>query len=183
MQTGLSKSRSTRMHSVMRRLEYKTAIITGATMGIGESIARRFGDEGARLVLVARGRERGEALEREFAGRARFVAGSVCDRGVADAAVAAANEFGGVDVLVNNAGVDFTGHLLETDETEARRVLETNFFGASLDARTRGSGVTPKRWWLDSQCDLSACVNRRANNERLRCFQGCATCPDSVRRR
>ena len=99
-------------------------------MGIGEAIARRLRDEGGSLVIVAREPQRGEALAAELGDGARFVAGSVTDPQTADAAVEAAAELGGVDVLVNNAGLDFTGELLELGEGDARRVFETNFFGA-----------------------------------------------------
>lgn len=114
----------------MRRLEGKTAIVTGATMGIGEAITRRLAAEGANVVLVARKRERGEALSAELGTKASFVAGSVSDRDVADAAVRAASSTGGVNVLVNNAGIDHTGEVLMTNEEDVRNVFETNFFGA-----------------------------------------------------
>jgi NAD(P)-dependent dehydrogenase (short-subunit alcohol dehydrogenase family) len=81
-------------------------------------------------VLVARDPTRGEAFAGELGDSARFVAGSVTDPDTADAAVAAAAEMGGVDVLVNNAGMDFTGDVLETREDDVRRVFEINFFGA-----------------------------------------------------
>jgi len=110
-----------------------SAIVTGATAGIGAAIARAFVREGARLVLVARQREPGEQLVREL-GRedACFVAGDVADSSTAGAAVDAARErFGRLDVVVNNAGIDLSSTpLLETRETDARRVLDVNFFGA-----------------------------------------------------
>jgi NAD(P)-dependent dehydrogenase (short-subunit alcohol dehydrogenase family) len=114
----------------VQRLVGKTAIVTGATMGIGEAIARRLEAEGANVVLVARDRERGDALAAELGERATFIAGSVTDAGVADAAVEAAARAGGVDALVNNAGIDFTSDLIETEEEDVRRVFETNLFGA-----------------------------------------------------
>jgi NAD(P)-dependent dehydrogenase (short-subunit alcohol dehydrogenase family) len=54
----------------------------------------------------------------------------VADRATAETAVARASELGGVDVLVNNAGIDLTGDLLEATEEDVRRVMEVNFFGA-----------------------------------------------------
>ena len=116
----------------MKRLDGKTAIVTGGTMGIGEAIVRRFVDEGARRGgRRARRRARRAAGRRRCAGDAvRFLAGDVTDPAAADAAVEAAEAFGGVDVLVNNAAIDFTSDLLETDGDDVRRVFETNVFGA-----------------------------------------------------
>ena len=117
--------------AAMERLTGKTVIVTGGTMGIGEAIVRRCLDEGASVVVVARDRERGDKLVAELGEeRLRFVAGDVTDSATADAAVEAAEAFGGVDVLVNNAAIDFTSDLLETDEDDVRRVFDTNVFGA-----------------------------------------------------
>jgi len=132
----------------MNRLEGKTAIVTGGTMGIGEAIVRRFADEGAHVVVVARSRERGERLAAELGqDRVRFVAADVTEPASADAAVEAAEAFGGVDVLVNNAAIDFTSDLLQTDGDDVRRVFETNFFGTfwmftrvARELRRRGGG-------------------------------------------
>ena len=134
----------------MKRLEGKTAIVTGASMGIGQAIARRLHSEGAELVLVSRGREAGEQFAGELGERAHFLAGSVTDPEVADRAVAAAAELGGVDVLVNNAGLDLAQDFLDTDEDDARRIFETNVFGTlwmlrrvarELSERGRGGSI------------------------------------------
>ncbi len=132
----------------MERLEGKTVIVTGGTMGIGEAIVRRCAQEGARLVVVARDAERGRRLVADVGEeRVRFLAGDVNDPAVADASVEAADALGGVDVLVNNAAVDFTSDLLETDGDDVRRVFETNFFGAlwmlervAQELKRRGGG-------------------------------------------
>jgi NAD(P)-dependent dehydrogenase (short-subunit alcohol dehydrogenase family) len=132
----------------VKRLEGKTVIVTGGTMGIGEAIVHRCLDEGARVVVVARNAERGERLVAELGDdRVRFVAGDVADPATADAAVESAEAFGGVDVLVNNAAIDFTSDLLETDLDEVRRVFEINVFGAfsmltrvARELKRRGGG-------------------------------------------
>jgi NAD(P)-dependent dehydrogenase (short-subunit alcohol dehydrogenase family) len=136
------------MMPAMERLAGKTVIVTGGTMGIGEAIVRRCLDEGARVVVVARNRARGERLLAELGDdRVRFVAGDVTEPDVADAAVTAAERFGGVDVLVNNAAVDFTSDLLDTDPEDVRRVFDTNVFGAlwmivrvARELKRRGGG-------------------------------------------
>jgi NAD(P)-dependent dehydrogenase (short-subunit alcohol dehydrogenase family) len=113
-----------------RRLDGKTAIVTGATLGIGHSIARRLVDEGASVVLVARDRARGEVVASELGAAASFVAADVTRPDAAEAVADAALADGAIDILVNNAGIDHTGDLLATDEEDVRRVMETNFFGA-----------------------------------------------------
>ena len=129
------------------RLAGKTAIVTGATEGIGAAVSRLFAREGARLVLVARRREPGEALAAELGSEgAVFVAGNVGRPETARAAVEAADRFGPLDVLVNNAGLDLSGiDLLETSEEDARRVFDVNVFGAlfmlqAAAAAMRGRG-------------------------------------------
>ena len=115
------------------RLNGKIAIITGATLGIGRATAERFAAEGAKLVLVARRPEFGEELVSLLGkDKATFVAGDVADPATAAEAVAAAMAMGGLDVLVNNAGIDFTSDLLETALEDIRRVFEVNFLGAFL---------------------------------------------------
>src|SRR5438105_1187725 len=91
------------------RLNSKIAIITGATLGIGRTTAERFAAEGAKLVLVARRPEFGEELVSLLGkDKATFVAGDVADPATAAKAVAVATTRGDLDVLVNNAGIDFT---------------------------------------------------------------------------
>jgi NAD(P)-dependent dehydrogenase (short-subunit alcohol dehydrogenase family) len=112
----------------MERLQGKTVIVTGGTMGIGEAIVRRCAAEGGKVVVVARNAERGERLVSDVGGdRVRFIAGDVTDPATADAAVEAC---GDVDVLVNNAAIDHTSDLLEATGEDVRRVFETNVFGA-----------------------------------------------------
>jgi NAD(P)-dependent dehydrogenase (short-subunit alcohol dehydrogenase family) len=115
------------------RLQGKVAIVTGATEGIGLAVTRLFAREGARLVLVARREEPGRRLlERLGSENAVFVAGDVADPATAEQAVSEAHEHhGGLDVLVNNAGIDLSGPaLLETTMADARRVFDVNLFGA-----------------------------------------------------
>lgn len=126
------------------RLNGKVAIITGATLGIGRATAERFAAEGAKLVLVARRPEFGEELVSLLGkDRATFVAGDVADPTTAVEAVAVATTRGGLDVLVNNAGIDFTSDLLETALEDVRRVFEVNFIGAFLMLKEAARAMLP----------------------------------------
>lgn len=125
--------------------------MTGAARGIGAATARLFAAEGAAVLVADRREELGEAVAaavREAGGRAAYHGLDVTDEagwgGAVDAAVAA---FGGVDVLVNNAGIIRVKPLLETSLEEFQKVLDTNLVGAFLGTkavvgamRERGGG-------------------------------------------
>ena len=115
------------------RLAGKVAIVTGGTAGIGEATVRLFVDQGARVVIVAR------HASGPGDGSMTFVAGDVADKRTARAAVEAAEAWGGVDVLVNNAAMDWTSSVLDTAEADVRRVLDTNFLGCLLMQQAAGA--------------------------------------------
>lgn len=130
----------------MALLADKTAVVTGATSGIGRAIALTYADHGADVVIADRReapREGGSptqaVIEAETDASAAFVA---CDVTVVEdlrAAVAAADKFGGVDIMVNNAGVWVAEAFTEVDEETFARVVDVNvkgvFFGAQAAAR------------------------------------------------
>jgi NAD(P)-dependent dehydrogenase (short-subunit alcohol dehydrogenase family) len=132
--------------AALRRLEGKVAIVTGASAGIGTAIAQRLVDEGARVVGVGRRPAPGAELVAALGGgeRARFVTGSVADPATARAAVDAAGEWDGPHVLVNNAGIDHTGPLLDTPAGEVRELFETNFFGALAMLQAAGAAMAER---------------------------------------
>jgi meso-butanediol dehydrogenase/(S,S)-butanediol dehydrogenase/diacetyl reductase len=119
-----------------QRFTGKTVVVTGASSGIGDGIARRFAAEGADLVLAARRRERLEALAAELGPhRALPVVTDVTNREEVQAMIdAGAARFGGIDVLVSNAGVGLAKELAETTTADWRRVMSTDvdscLFGA-----------------------------------------------------
>ena len=93
------------------RLEGKTAVVTGASTGIGKAVMQRFCREGASVVGVARTQARLEEARQEIEAEGGKVVGVPADlstdEGAATAIDAATSEFGGLDILVNNAGVGY----------------------------------------------------------------------------
>jgi NAD(P)-dependent dehydrogenase (short-subunit alcohol dehydrogenase family) len=115
------------------RLEEKIAIVTGGGRGIGRAVVERFVAEGAAVVFSQRDAREGEELAASLAARghaAAFVAADVRDERDAERLVETAiSQFGGLDVLCNNAGVGLLKAVTETERTEYDRVLDTNLWG------------------------------------------------------
>ena len=130
------------------RLKGRVAIVTGAGSGNGRGIALRFAEEGARIVaadLELRGAQDTVSLVEDAGGQAVAVHADVSRREHGESMVQAATDrFGGIDILVNNAGVETLIPLLELEESEWDRVVDTNLKGAFLcaqiAARTMVSG-------------------------------------------
>lgn len=137
------------------RLQGKVAIVTGGSAGIGAAIVRRFAAEGAAQVVVGTPEsvERKRAALSALGGRATYVGVDITESGAAARVVdAALQEFGRLDVLVNNAGIDYSGvGLLDLEPGYSHRVFEVNFFAALalLQEAARvmgdGGGVTDDR--------------------------------------
>jgi short-subunit dehydrogenase len=109
----------------------KTALVTGASSGIGAALARRLAAAGAGVVLAGRDHSRldGVAAEcRAWGGGVATVAGDVTLDDTRARAVAAAAELGGVDLLVHSAGVTMNARFEELEPAVLRRILEVDFF-------------------------------------------------------
>ena len=120
-----------------QRLSGKVVIVTGAGHGIGAAIARRFGLEGAQVVVNDVNREAAEQTAQAIAapgGGALAIAADVSSKSQVDAMFeAAVQRFGTLDVLVNNAGLTRTErHFLEADEAWWDRIIAVNLKGAFL---------------------------------------------------
>ncbi|HET7829196.1 MAG TPA: SDR family oxidoreductase [Candidatus Limnocylindrales bacterium] len=120
-------------------LRGRIALVTGAASGLGAATARLLAASGMRVVVADLAEPAARTVTdgiAAFGGDARPVALDVSDEGSAAAAVAATvNAFGGLDVLVNNAGTDVTKPLEEMTPDELERVLRVNLHGPALMTR------------------------------------------------
>jgi len=109
------------------------ALITGASSGIGEATARRLAAGGAAVALVARRKDRLDQLAAEIAsvgGRAVAIEADITDQEQADSAVQQAiEEFGALDIVVNNAGVMLLGPAVDAPTEEWERMISINLNG------------------------------------------------------
>ncbi len=115
----------------MNRFNDKTVLVTGAASGIGLATARRFLDEGARVVMLDID---GDKLEKAAASlpqdRVLVQVGDTAAKDTATAAVKAAVErFGGLHILINNAGMATEGDITQTSEEDFERVMAVNVGG------------------------------------------------------
>lgn len=118
----------------MARLTDKVAVITGAARGVGAGVARRFVAEGARVALLDVLDDAGAALAAALGGAARFQHCDLADEAQVCAAIdAAADHFGGIDVLYNNAAVIGYGRrIADLPTAEWDRTMAVNLRGPFL---------------------------------------------------
>jgi len=134
----------------MLRLDDKTALVTGASQGIGEAVARLLGRQGARVVLAARNEEKLKRLAAEID------AGGGCARPLVldvtqpetfgERLKSLPPDYAAVDVLVNNAGITADNLLARMSLDEWERVLRTNLTGAFALTKEVVRGMIKRRW-------------------------------------
>src|SRR3954468_24901396 len=113
--------------------EREVVVITGASAGVGRATAPAFGRRGARVALIARGRDGLEAAKREiesFGGEALVLPLDVSDpEAVEQAAATVEQQFGPIDIWINNAMVSVFSPIMEMQPDEYRRVTEVTYLG------------------------------------------------------
>jgi len=116
-----------------QRLIGRVAVVTGATSGIGEAIAKKFAQEGAKVVLAGRREELGIANAeyiKNLGGDAVFVATDITKReSVKNLVSVALKTYGKIDILVNNAGVLGNIRFEEATESDFHRIVDTDALG------------------------------------------------------
>lgn len=124
---------SARMSST---LAGKRALVTGASRGIGRAIAEAYSETGASVVLLSRTRDRLEAVAAELEGETLVTVGDVRDaESVNECIDTAVDVFGGLDVVVNNAGIVTRDDLSDTSDDEIGQLLDVNLHGVIRVAR------------------------------------------------
>lgn len=146
-----------------RRLEGARIVITGASQGIGKSLAEEAARRGMRVLAAARS----APLLRELADQVR-AQGHQLETVVADVTnaddrrrmvEATVEFFGGLDILVNNAGIGATGHFAEVSPERLRKIMEVNFFG--LTETTRAFLPLLKRGQKPAIVNISSIAGKR----------------------
>jgi 3-oxoacyl-[acyl-carrier protein] reductase len=138
-------------------LEGKTALVTGASRGIGRAIALELARAGASVVVGYRsGREEGEALAADIGGRAVHA-----DVSQPEDAARLVGEAGDLDILVNNAGLTRDGVLARMSDEDWRAVIETNLSSVFYTCRAVTRGMMKRR--AGSIVNVSSIVGVRGN--------------------
>jgi meso-butanediol dehydrogenase / (S,S)-butanediol dehydrogenase / diacetyl reductase len=129
-----AKTGDVRSKGVGMRLEGKVALITGGGTGIGAAVAKRFVEEGAKVCITGRRREKLEEVAQSLpAGACTIAQGDCCADGDPESMVAAALGITGkLDILVNNAAIEHNKNVVDLDVAVWRQTLENNLTGPFL---------------------------------------------------
>ncbi len=138
----------------------RTVFITGAARGIGAAGAERLHGKGANVALVGLEPERLQALAARLGDRAAAFEADVSDFDALERAVAGTVErFGGIDVAIANAGLQFNGALATAPIEQVERVFAVNFLGVWRTDRAVIGQITQRRGYLLNISSLSAIIH------------------------
>lgn len=166
-------------------LNAKICLVTGATSGIGAATAVELAARGACVVLVGRNAQRGQSVAvgiEASGGRAVFVEADLADRTAPDRIVEQSlQQFGRIDVLVNNAGMLINGTVEETSDADWDRVMDINLASAMRMSRAvirpmreakKGAIVNVASDWalMGARGALAYCVSKAALTQLTRCM-------------
>lgn len=143
----------------MTSVQDKVVFITGGARGIGAEVARRLHNKGAKLVLTDLGKAELATIAAELGGDDRLltVAADVRDLpAMQDAADQAVQKFGGIDVVIANAGIASYGSVLHVDPEAFKRVLDVNVVGAFHTVRATLPAVIERRGYVLIVSSLAA---------------------------
>lgn len=128
----------------------RTALVTGASQGIGEAIGRHLAALGARVVLAARSADKLEALAGELREQGHEAHALTLDLAAPEALeerlAELPEDWAAIDILVNNAGITDDALLVRMSLEQWRRVLDTNLTGAFALTRLLAKGMMRRRW-------------------------------------
>ncbi len=128
-------------------LEGKTALVTGATGGIGGAIARQLHDRGATIVASGTRTEKLDALAASLGERCHVVAANLSDAAAPDALIAeAVDAAGSVDILINNAGLTRDNLAMRMKDEEWQQVIDVNLTSTFRLTRAVLRGMMKARW-------------------------------------
>ena len=134
----------------MFRFDGRTALVTGASQGIGEAIARRLAERGAKVVLAARSLDKLERVREEIlaaGGSAHALALDLArPEEIGERLKSLPRDFETIDILVNNAGITGDNLLARMSLEQWRGVIDTNLTGAFAVTREVVRGMMRRRW-------------------------------------
>ncbi|WP_116040817.1 SDR family NAD(P)-dependent oxidoreductase [Amycolatopsis palatopharyngis] len=126
----------------------RTALVTGGASGLGAGMAQALADAGAAVAIADLQAEAGKATAdaiTEAGGTARFVSLDVVDDAAWESAISqTVSELGGLDIVVNNAGVEISGLVVDLDPDDVRRMLEVNVLGTALGLKHAFRAMRPE---------------------------------------
>lgn len=146
-----------------RSISGSRILITGASQGIGRALALQAAEHGANVLATARNEQLLSELSKESIktnGRLETLCADVTSPNDRQAMIAAMQKhFGGIDILINNAGIGASGHFAEAAEDRLRKIFEVNFFG--LTELTRLSIPFLKKGTKPAVVNISSVIGKR----------------------